>query len=81
MKSETHKKLAGPQGWTAQVDLIAQAKREGVKRFIPSEFGMDHRGIQSDFFAPKENAFKAAEEAEFPDGIPPSSSICSDIVS
>ncbi|KAL1979973.1 hypothetical protein VTN96DRAFT_4858 [Rasamsonia emersonii] len=60
--------VVGPEGWADQIPLIARAKADGVKRFIPSEFGMDHRGEHVEYLAPKENALKAAQEAGFPDG-------------
>lgn len=59
----------GPEGWNDQIPLIAQAKADGVKRFITSEFGMDHRGsVVNEYLLPKEHALKAAQEAGFVDG-------------
>lgn len=59
----------GPEGWDAQVPLIAQAKADGVKRFVTSEFGMDHRGsVVNEYLFPKERAFKAVQQAGFADG-------------
>jgi len=60
--------VVGDKGWHDQLPLIAKAKEEGVKRFIPSEFGMDHRGQHVAYVAPKEDAMKAVQEAGFPDG-------------
>ncbi|KAL1962393.1 hypothetical protein VTN77DRAFT_9732 [Rasamsonia byssochlamydoides] len=60
--------VVGPEGWPDQIPLIARAKADGVKRFVPSEFGMDHRGEHVEYLAPKENALKAAQEAGFADG-------------
>ncbi|KAL1978125.1 hypothetical protein VTN31DRAFT_984 [Thermomyces dupontii] len=58
----------GPAGLKDQLELIRRAKAEGVKRFIPSEFGMDHRNVDAEFFKPKVEAFEAVKAANFPDG-------------
>lgn len=58
----------GPEGWKDQLEWIQRAKADGVKRFIPSEWGMDHRGQEVAYVKPKEEALKAAQAAEFPDG-------------
>ncbi|KAH8897272.1 NAD(P)-binding protein [Thozetella sp. PMI_491] len=58
----------GHKGMEDQIPLIQQAKKDGVRRFIPSEFGVDHRAVKADFFKPKMRVFEAVEEADFPDG-------------
>lgn len=52
-----------------QIALIEQAKRDGVKRFVPSEFGVDHRSSPFAFFDGKRNIAKIVQEAAFPDGM------------
>lgn len=52
-----------------QIALIKQAKKDGVKRFVPSEFGVDHRIVKADFFKPKMDVLKLVQDADFPDGI------------
>jgi uncharacterized protein YbjT (DUF2867 family) len=54
-----------------QIPLIQQAKRDGVKRFVPSEFGIDPRApaAQADFFKPKREVFAALKAADFIDGM------------
>mgnify|MGYP005989713865 CR=1 FL=1 len=47
---------------------VGQAKNDGVKRFVPSEFGVDHRHIQHPFFEEKVKVFEAVQQANFPDG-------------
>lgn len=54
---------------TDQLDMVAQAKKDGVKRFVPSEFGVDHRITKADFFKPKMEVLEAIEQAKFPDGM------------
>lgn len=54
---------------TDQLDMVAQAKKDGVKRFVPSEFGVDHRITKADFFKPKMEVLEAIEKAKFPDGM------------
>lgn len=51
-----------------QIPLIERAKRDGVKRFVPSEFGVDSRVVKADFFNEKVEIFEAVEKANFPDG-------------
>lgn len=59
----------GHTGMKEQIPLIKQAKLDGVKRFVPSEFGVDHRIVKADFFKPKMDVLQAAKEADFPDGM------------
>lgn len=66
--SELQLNYTGHTGMNAQISLIEKAKRDGVKRFVPSEFGVDHRTVKSDFFKPKMKVFEAVEKAAFPDG-------------
>ncbi|CAG9952126.1 unnamed protein product [Clonostachys rosea f. rosea IK726] len=60
----------GHRGMKEQIPLIQQAKRDGVKRFVPSEFGIDPRApaAQADFFKPKREVFAALKAADFTDG-------------
>jgi hypothetical protein len=60
----------GHAGMRDQLDLIQQAKRDGVKRFIPSEFGVhpDSAAAESDFWRNKKDVFRALEQADFVDG-------------
>ncbi|KAJ5556590.1 hypothetical protein N7494_000505 [Penicillium frequentans] len=60
----------GHTGMKEQIDLIQRAKRDGVKRFVPSEFGIDpdSAAAQAPFFQPKVDVFRALENANFPDG-------------
>ncbi|KAM0477018.1 hypothetical protein ACHAPX_005977 [Trichoderma viride] len=51
-----------------QIPLIDRARKDGVKRFIPSEFGVDHRTVRSPFFEAKREIAKYVQEANFPDG-------------
>lgn len=51
-----------------QIPLIDRAKKDGVKRFIASEFGVDHRTVTSPFFEAKREIAKYVQEASFPDG-------------
>ncbi|KAF2166259.1 hypothetical protein M409DRAFT_23451 [Zasmidium cellare ATCC 36951] len=51
-----------------QIHLIDQAKREGVKCFVPAEFGMDHRFSNEKLSDPKRRVAEALQRAEFPDG-------------
>ena len=55
-------------GINEQTSLIEQAKRDGVKRFVPSEFGVDHRIIKADFFKPKMHIYDVVQNANFSDG-------------
>lgn len=52
-----------------QIHLIEQAKREGVKRFVPAEFGMDHRFSNEKLSDPKRRIAEAVQKADFPDGM------------
>ncbi|EQB55012.1 hypothetical protein CGLO_05085 [Colletotrichum gloeosporioides Cg-14] len=60
----------GLQGKTAQLNLIRQAKHQGVKRFVASEYGVhpDTGAGKSDFFAAKREMRQILHEARFPDG-------------
>lgn len=60
--------ITGRAGIEDQIRLIARAKADGVKRFIPSEFGSDHRVVKADFLKPKMKVFEAVQEAKFPHG-------------
>lgn len=62
--------LSGLQGKAAQLDLIQQAKDQGVKRFVASEYGVhpDTGAGKSDFFAAKREMRQILHEAGFPDG-------------
>ncbi|KAK4497212.1 hypothetical protein PRZ48_011662 [Zasmidium cellare] len=52
-----------------QIHLIEQAKREGVKRFVPAEFGMDHRFSNEKLSDPKRRIAEAVQRADFPNGM------------
>ncbi|KAH8692347.1 hypothetical protein BGW36DRAFT_410779 [Talaromyces proteolyticus] len=58
----------GVSGLNDQLSLIEKAKKDGVKRFVPSEYGVDHRASDLDFFKPKKQVFEAVKAARFPDG-------------
>ncbi|KAK7177328.1 NmrA-like family protein [Paraphaeosphaeria sporulosa] len=62
--------VVGHRGMKEQVALIQQAKRDGVKRFVPSEFGIDPRApaAQADLFQPKRENFATLKAANFTDG-------------
>lgn len=51
-----------------QIAVMEQAKKDGVKRFVPSQFGGDRQTLDLDFFKPKKAMFEAVEKAAFPDG-------------
>lgn len=51
-----------------QIPLIDRARKDGVKRFIPSGFGVDYRTVRSPFFEAKREIAKYVQEANFPDG-------------
>ncbi|KAL3292830.1 isoflavone reductase family protein [Colletotrichum asianum] len=59
----------GLHGKAAQLDLIQQAKDQGVKRFIASEYGVHPvtDAGKSDFFAAKREMRQILHEAGFPD--------------
>ncbi|KAI8211450.1 hypothetical protein K4K53_013335 [Colletotrichum sp. SAR 10_77] len=61
----------GLHGKAAQLDLIQQAKDQGVKRFIASEYGVhpDTDAGKSDFFAAKREMRQILHEAGFPDDV------------
>lgn len=59
---------SGHLGMKDQIPLIEQAKRDGVKRFVPSEFGVDSRVVKDSFFDKKVEVFEAVEKANFPEG-------------
>lgn len=55
----------GPMGVPKQIKMIDAAAEAGVKRFIPSEFGVDRtRGIQDDFRIVQGNKIKVMEHLQ-----------------
>lgn len=62
--------VSGIQGKAAQLSLIQQAKSQGVKRFIASEYGVhpDTEAGRSDFFAAKREMRQLLHDTGFPDG-------------
>lgn len=54
-----------------QISLIQQAKKDGVKRFVPSEFGVGPQSLPFPFFDGKRKIAKIVQEASFPDGTNP----------
>lgn len=62
--------VSGLHGKAAQLDLIQQAKDQGVKQFIASEYGVhpDTDAGKSDFFTATREMRQILHEAGFPDG-------------
>ncbi|KAK1844128.1 Pinoresinol reductase 1-like protein 3 [Colletotrichum chrysophilum] len=60
----------GLHGKAAQLDLIQQAKDQGVKQFIASEYGVhpDTDAGKSDFFTATRELRQILHDAGFPDG-------------
>ncbi|TPX34063.1 hypothetical protein SmJEL517_g03234 [Synchytrium microbalum] len=55
--------LGFPVGVAAQAATITAAKLAGVKRFLPSEFGVDHSKFKSPVFAAKDAALEEIKKA------------------
>lgn len=49
-----------------QIDIAKIAKAQGVKLFVPSEFGIPTDGATEGFFAMKDGVKKALREIDLP---------------